>query len=92
MAIGLGVLALVAAVLVYMYLAPVTERNMPEVDLHGKESLWKLLGASAGLMLAWFVDERWTHFDTEAPLWGQLVKLLGGVLILVGIRQVTNPR
>ena len=84
-------IALIAAVLAYMYLAPVTERNMPEVDLHGKESLWKLLGAAAGLVLAWFVDERWTHFDTEAPLWGQLVKLLGGVVIVVAVKSGLKP-
>ena len=90
-AIAIGLLALIAAVLAYMYLAPVTERNMPEVDLHGKESLWKLLGAAAGLVLAWFVDERWTHFDTEAPLWGQLVKLLGGVVIVVAVKSGLKP-
>lgn len=90
-AIAIGLLALIAAVLAYMYLAPVTERNMPEVDLHGKESLWKLLGAATGLVLAWFVDERWTHFDTEAPLWGQLVKLLGGVVIVVAVKSGLKP-
>lgn len=90
-AIGIGILAIIAAAIVYMYVAPVTERNMPEVDLHGKESLWKLLGASAGMMLGWLIDERRTHFKTEAPLWAQAVKVVGGLIIVIAVKSGLKP-
>ena len=90
-AVGMIILAIIAAVIVYMYAAPVTERNMPEVDLHGKESLWKLLGASAGMMLGWLIDERRTHFRTEAPLWAQIIKVAGGLLIVLAVKSGLKP-
>ena len=54
----------------------------------GTENGYKLLGASAALLLSYWLDRRYIRFDTRAPLWGQVLKLVLGLAIVVGIRVV----
>ena len=44
--------------------------------------------ASAALLLSYWLDRRYIRFDTRAPLWGQVLKLVLGLAIVVGIRVV----
>lgn len=52
----------------------------------GTENAWKLLGATAGMLLGSCLERRFVHFETKAPFWVQCVKLVGGLALLVGIR------
>jgi len=83
--------ALCAALLLYLYLAPVREANDPEFDLHGLKSAWTLMGTMAGLLLAWWVDEKHTHFSVKGTLPVQIVKVLGGLAVIMAIRLGAKP-
>lgn len=87
----LGAVLLTVLVLLYVCLAPATERNIAEFDAHGVEDMWKLVGAACGAMLAWWLDARCIRFETAAPLWVQLVKVLGGALVVLGVQTGLKP-
>ncbi len=54
----------------------------------GVENAWKLLGATVGMLVGWWLDVRFIHFDTRAVWYVQLIKLVGGLALLLGIRAV----
>ena len=89
--IGLIALVLALALLGYVSFAPVTERNIAEFDAHGVENAWKLLGTISGMLLAWWVDERHTHFDIKAVWWAQICKLVIGLALVMGVRLGMKP-
>lgn len=39
-----------------------------------------------GLLAAWWLDVRFIHFDTRAVWYVQLIKLAGGLVLLLAIR------
>lgn len=90
-AVWCGALVLVLLSALYITFAPVTERNVAEFDAHGVESIWKLFGATLGMVLAWYMDEYYTHYETKAPLWAQAVKLIGGAAIVLGVKAGLKP-
>ncbi len=52
--------------------------------LHGLENAYTLLGALAGMVIVYIVDEKWLHFSTKAVWWAQILKvILGLVLVLI---------
>ena len=54
--------------------------------LSALENGWKLLGATAGFGIAWWLDRQYIHFDTRAVWWVQLLKVVLGLALLMGIR------
>ena len=56
--------------------------NYTEVVKNG----YSLLGALLGLCLTYTLDEKKLHFDVRAPLPGQILKVVLGLLCLLGIR------
>ncbi len=75
---------LLAASLLYMHLwhfpADIDMENLTS----GRLNLWKLFGASLGLLAAYAVDARYIRFKTQAPLPAQILKfLLGAILVLL---------
>ena len=85
------VAAMCLALIGYVSFAPVTERNIAEFDAHAVDSAWKLLGALAGMILAWWVDEKHTHFEVKAVWWVQVLKLVIGFGLTMGIRSGLKP-
>lgn len=91
-----GVMAAVIGVMLALavgYLLFVSLYHFPvDVDAdnlsHGVENAWKLLGATVGLLAAWWLDGRFIHFDTRAVWYVQLIKLAGGLVLLLAIRAV----
>ena len=61
-----GMLALAAGYLLfvslYQFPADVDADNLA----HGVENAWKLMGATVGLLAAWWLDMKFIHFDTRA--------------------------
>ncbi len=53
---------------------------------HAVENAWKLTGAIGGMLIAWWVDRRFIHFDTKAVWWAQLIKVALGLAVVVGIK------
>jgi len=52
----------------------------------GVRNLWLLLGASVGLWICFELDERVIRYDTKAVWWAQLLKLAGGLAIVLGMK------
>ena len=53
---------------------------------HGVKNAYTMLGCIAGVWLAWETDRKYIHFQTQAPLPAQAVKLILGFAILLGIK------
>ena len=52
----------------------------------GIGNAWKMLGAVAGMTLAWLLDRRYLHFETLA-VWGvQVIKVAVGMALLLAIK------
>ena len=58
---------------------------------HGMKNGWTLLGCALGLCVSYVVDEKKLHFDTKAPLLGQVCKLLLGLALLLAVRAGVKP-
>ena len=52
----------------------------------GTENAYKMLGCLLGLWLSYEVDMAYTHFDTKAPWWAQIAKLVLGLLPVLAIK------
>lgn len=69
-----------------------------DIDTHNYESgvknAYTLLGALLGLLVVYFVDEKWLNFKTNAVWWAQILKVaIGLVLVLIiksGTKQMLN--
>ena len=46
----------------------------------------KMLGAVAGMTLAWLLDRRYIHFETQAVWWVQVIKVAVGMALLLAIK------
>lgn len=69
-------------VLLYHFPADVDADNLA----HGVENAWKLLGATVGLLAAWWMDVKLIHFDTRAVWYVQIIKMVVGLALLVAIK------
>lgn len=72
--------------LCYVLFMPAREANIAEFDAHGVKNAWTLIGTMCGLMLAWWVDDTHTHFETKAVWWAQVCKLVIGLGLIVALR------
>ncbi len=79
MAILLGALVGAASLyLVYVLVAPFPADVDPVHLASALKNGYTLLGTLLGLCLVYFLDERYIHSKTEAPLPAQIIKLIGG--------------
>ena len=79
-------LAVCVAFLVFLKVYPFPADVDAENFAHAVENGWKLMGAIGGMLIAWWVDRRFIHFDTKAVWWAQLIKVALGLGIVVGIK------
>lgn len=79
LALAVGYLLFVS---LYPFPADVDAANLAS----GVENAWKLLGTTVGMLVGWWLDVRFIHFDTRAVWYVQLIKLVGGLALLLGIR------
>ena len=50
-----------------------------------------MLGALLGFLVAYFVDEKKLHFEVSAPFWGQVLKLVLGLALILALRAGLKP-
>lgn len=74
-------LIFVAFVSFYPFPADVDEENLN----HGIKNAYTILGCVAGTAVVWLADRK-TDFQVEAPLPGQILKLVLGFAVIVGIK------
>ncbi len=62
-----------------------------DTDPHNLESAQKngytLVGCMVGLVLAYTVDWRHTHFETKAVWWAQIIKVIGGIGLVLLVKE-----
>ncbi len=73
-----------AYVHVYPFPADVDADNL----LHGTENAYKMMGCLAALWLSYEVDTSYSHFDTKAVWWAQVLKVVVGIIPVVLIKSV----
>ena len=83
----LGVLAVMGVGFVlYTELWPFPE----DIDPHNLESAVKnsytLLGALLGMIVVWYVDRSWLNFPTDAVWYAQILKFLGGLILVLLVK------
>ena len=77
---------LAVAYLLYVLLFPFPA-DMDAYNLaSGRKNAFTLLGSLLGIALVYFVDERYLHFDVRAPLPGQIIKLVLGAALAIGLK------
>ena len=70
--------------------------NPDQLDAHnyasGIKNAYTLMGSIFGVLVVYFVDEKWVHFDVKAIWWAQLMKIAGGIgLVLLVKSGLKNP-
>lgn len=63
----------------YAFPADVDPVNLTDA----REVAWKLFAAVVGICLIYPIDQKWIRFDTRAVWWAQMLKLLGGLAIVI---------
>ena len=53
---------------------------------HAISSAWKFVGATLGMLAAWWVEHRSIRFDPKADWWVQLIKIVGGLALVLAIK------
>ncbi len=95
MYILLGVMALLSvAFLVYTECLPADYASEIEGAAHnlasGKKNAYKLLAATLGVLVCFFIDEKYVHFDTKASLVGQILKIGIGLALVLATKEVSK--
>ena len=61
-----------------------------DIDAHNLESgiknAYTLLGALLGMLVVYAVDEKWVNFQTKAVWWAQVLKVAGGLVLVLLIK------
>lgn len=87
-AVLIGNVVLTAVLLVVAYLT--TPKGLEGEDIHnyasGIKNLWQLIGATLAVVVGFEADERWLHFETKAVWWAQLLKIIGGSVIVLALQ------
>ncbi|MBE7056428.1 MAG: phosphatase PAP2 family protein [Ruminococcaceae bacterium] len=70
--------------------------NFPgDVDVTNYENslktIYKISGCVLGLWLSYELDEKYLHFDTKASWWLQIVKLVIGFALVMGVKSGLKP-
>ncbi len=89
------VLLVVMTVLSVAYLIFIECYPFPaELDAHnyasGLKSGYTLLGSLLGLIIVYIVDEKWLHFSTKAVWWAQILKIIGGLALVLCVKSGTK--
>lgn len=82
----LGMSVLSGLFLTYVLFFPFSADIDPHNLESGLENAYKIFGCIVGLWVAYEIDNHFIRFDTKAVWWSQLLKLVLGLLLLLGIK------
>lgn len=84
----LGVLtALSLAYLIFTLVYPFPTDTDPHNLLSSQKNGYTLFGCMLGLILTYTVDLKYTHFPTEAVWWAQILKVVGGLALVLAVKE-----
>ena len=55
------------------------------------KNAYTFIGCFAGLLIVWFLDEKWLHFDTKAVWWAQILKSVLGLALVLAVKEGMRP-
>ncbi len=83
------VMVLVAvSFILYVHLGNFPQDMDAENLAHGMKNAYKMLGCILAMWLAYEMDEKYTHFETKAPILIQTLKLVGGLIPVILIKSL----
>lgn len=74
-------------VTLYPFPADVDSENLAS----GTKNAYTLLGATLGVLVAFYVDRKHTNFSTKAPLLGQVLKVVIGLALTLAVKAGAKP-
>ncbi len=91
-AVLISFIVLMVAYLCFVQFYPFPAEVYTADAVHNLESARKngftLLGCAVGLLLTYIVDRKWIHFDTKAVWWAQILKTVGGILLVLATKEL----
>lgn len=84
--VWLGELLFIVLSLLFVLFLPKVEKNIPVFDNDCTESAFMLFGCALGIFFARFLTEKKNPYDPKAVWWVQLVKVAGGLAILMVLK------
>ena len=76
----------------FVHLFPFPAEVYAADAIHNLESARKngftLFGCSVGLLLTYLVDRKWINFHTSAVWWAQIIKTVGGILLVLATKEL----
>lgn len=78
--------AYVLFIMLYQFPAEVYFDDAVHNLISARENGFTLLGCAVGLLVTYAVDLKWTHFDTKAVWWAQILKVAGGLALVVAVK------
>lgn len=59
--------------------------NIPDMN-EVIEGAWKIFGCSLAITISYILDKKYLHFETKAKWWQQIIKMAGGILIVLALQ------
>lgn len=81
-----GLLGIAVLYLLFVHFYPFPTDIDPDHFFSGVKNAYKIMGSVIGLWAGFEVDDRYIRFQTEAPWWGQIGKLVLGLLLVLVIK------
>jgi len=83
-----AMLALSLAFVGFMEFYPFPADVDVENFAHAVKNSYTMTGAVAGVLAVYALDSKWIRFSNRAPWWGQLIKLVGGLVLAVLVKSL----
>lgn len=88
------VLALVALSFAYVLFVELNPwpADMDQENLtHGIKNGYLLFGCGAAMLICFFVERKYIRFEVKAPWWAQILKVVLGLALVMGVRMGLKP-
>lgn len=76
------------AQVVFMHTYPFPQNAQAQEIFDATKTAYKMLGATVGLFIVYIIDSKYIKFPTKAAWWAQLIKLIVGLLLTVGVQKL----
>ncbi len=80
------IILLSLAFLLFVELYPFPADLDPGNYDNGLKNAYTMLGCGVALLLSYYLDQKFIHFKTDAPLWAQVIKVVVGLALALAIR------